>query len=244
VGDHDRDRRAERGHRGGARHQWAWGSNWLGPFSLEQRMDMLRRQHAMWSAADVRVTAVWIGDPMAWNTPDDVVEQLETIQREWPDIARFHLHLHNARGSALVSAYAAIKALQPQHTLVLDTSIGGIGGCPYGGHGRLTRMIPTEDAVDLLNEMGIETGVDLELLIEAAVCAEEIIGHRLYGHVSGAGPRPRGERLFPMDMPLVETEAQAQHFRLGPAAYEGSSRPWRQPISSPARTALRLASDQ
>jgi hydroxymethylglutaryl-CoA lyase len=181
---------------------------------------------------------------MAWNTPHQVTEQLTAIREEWPEIERFHLHLHNARGSALVSAYAAIQALAPEHTLVLDTSIGGIGGCPYCGHGRLTRMIPTEDAVDLLEEMGIKTGIDLDLLIEAAVLAEEIIGHPLAGHVSRAGPRPRGERLFPMDMPLVETEEQAQHFRLGPAAYAGSPSPWREPITSPARTALGLAHDR
>lgn len=213
----------------------AWGSNWLGPFDEDYRMQMLERQHELWTAAGVKVDRVWIGDPMAWNVPDQVASQLEAIQERWPDIRSVHLHLHDARGSALLSAYEALKTLSAKHTLVLDSSIGGMGGCPYGGHGRMTRMIPTEDLVDLLNELGIPTGVDLDKLIEAAHLAEEVVGHPLYGHVSKAGPRPRGDRLFAMDMPFIETEEQAQHFRLGPQVYAGARSPWKHPITSPAR---------
>ncbi len=213
----------------------AWGSNWLGPFDEDYRMRMLERQHELWTAAGVKVDRVWIGDPMAWNVPDQVASQLEAIQERWPDIRSVHLHLHDARGSALLSAYEALKTLSVEHTLVLDSSIGGMGGCPYGGHGRMTRMIPTEDLVDLLNELGIPTGVDLDKLIEAAHLAEEVVGHSLYGHVSKAGPRPRGDRLFAMDMPFIETEEQAQHFRLGPQVYAGARSPWKHPITSPAR---------
>ncbi|HEV3268337.1 MAG TPA: hypothetical protein VGZ68_08030 [Acidimicrobiales bacterium] len=213
----------------------AWGSNWLGPFDEEYRMAMLARQHDLWTAAGVTVDKVWIGDPMAWNVPDQVASQLRAIQERWPEITRFHLHLHDARGSAMLSAYEALKTLTSDQTLVLDTSIGGMGGCPYGGHGRMTRMIPTEDLVDLLNELGVSTGIDLDRLIEASLLAEEVVGHSLWGHVSKAGPRPRGEALFAMDLPFIETEAQAQHFRLGPQAYEGALSPWTEPIVSPAR---------
>jgi len=216
----------------------AWGSNWLGPFDEEYRMAMLERQHELWSAAGVRVNQVWIGDPMAWNVPDQVASQLRAIQDRWPEIERFHLHLHDARGSALLSAYEALKVLNEDQTLVLDTSIGGMGGCPYGGHGRMTRMIPTEDLIDLLNELGVPTGVDLDRLIEAALLAEEVVGHSLWGHVSKAGPRPRGDALFPMDLPFIETESEAQHFRVGPEAYAGAPSPWAQPIVSSARSAL------
>jgi hydroxymethylglutaryl-CoA lyase len=216
----------------------AWGSNWLGPFEEEYRMEMLERQHELWTAAGVTVDKVWIGDPMAWNVPDQVSSQLRAIQERWPEIERFHLHLHDARGTAMLSAYEALKVLRKDQTLVLDTSIGGMGGCPYGGHGRMTRMIPTEDLVDLLNELGVPTGIDIDRLIEAAVLAEEVVGHSLWGHVSKAGPRPRGEALFPMDLPFIETEEQAQHFRLGRKAYEGARSPWAEPIVSSARTEL------
>jgi hydroxymethylglutaryl-CoA lyase len=77
--------------------------------------------------------------------------------------------------------------------------------------------------------------VDLDLLIEASVLAEQVVGHPLWGHVSKAGPRPRGERLFPRELPFIETEAEAQHFRLGPDAYAGALSPWSVPITSPNR---------
>jgi len=216
----------------------AWGSNWLGPFDEAYRMDMLERQFTLWSEAGVTVDRVWIGDPMAWNTPTHVASQLRAIKDRWPQITKFHLHLHDARGSAMLSAYEALHVLGADDTLVLDSSVGGMGGCPYGGHGRMTRMIPTEDLVDLLSELGIETGVDFDRLIDAAILAEETVGHSLWGHVSKAGPRPRGRRLFAMDMPFIETEQQAQHFRLGPSAYRGAPSPWSAPIESPSRAAI------
>ena len=223
----------------------AWGSNWLGLFDQDYRMSMLQRQHDQWSAAGVKVDRVWLGDPMAWNMPDQVAAQLLAIRERWPDIHTFHLHLHDARGTALLSAYEALRVLGPDETLIIDSSIGGMGGCPYGGHGRMTRMIPTEDLVNLLHELGIETGVDLARLIDAALLAEEVVGHPLWGHVSKAGPRPRTtEDLFPMDLPFIETEAEAQHFRLGPPAYQGARSPWAEPIVSAARDALFSAKDR
>lgn len=215
----------------------AWGSNWLGEFTAGQRMDMLRRQEKMWRAAGIPVTHVFLGDPMGWNVPDRVAAQLRQIRAEMPGITTFHLHLHNTRGTALLSAYTALQELDESCHLVLDSSIGGMGGCPYCGNGRATGMIATEDLVDLLGELGIPTGVDLGKLIEAVVLAEQVVGHPLYGHVSKAGPRPRGARRYAMDLPFIETLDQAQHFRLGPRAYQGAMSPWKEPIVSPARPA-------
>ncbi|MEY9953939.1 hypothetical protein [Leifsonia sp. EB34] len=186
---------------------------------------------------------VWIGDPMAWNLPQDVGSQLRAIRQRWPEITTFHLHLHDARGTALLSAYEAIQALGPEHTLILDTSVGGMGGCPYGGHGRMTRMIPTEDIVDLLDELGIPCSVDLGKIIEASLLAEEVVGHELWGHVTRVGPRPRRGHLFPMDMPFIETKEQAEHFRRGGAAYAGARSPWVEPVASPVREAVDRGED-
>lgn len=93
-------------------------------------------------------------------------------------------------------------------------------------------MIATEDLMHMLEEMGISTGVDLYKLIEVVWLAEEIVGHPLYGFVSKAGPRPRYNRLYPMDMPRIETLEQARHFILGPHAYAGAPSPWSAPITS------------
>lgn len=216
----------------------AWGSNWLGEFSLDQRLAALQTQISAWEGAGIGVNRVWIGDPMSWNTPRAVEETLREIIRRWPSITTFHLHLHDGRGTALLSAYQALRILGPRHTLVIDSSIGGMGGCPYCGNGRVTRMIPTEDLVHLLEAEGVDTGIDLDKLVEAAVIAEDVVGHELYGKVAKAGPRPYAiAKRYPMDMPFIETPEEAQHFRLGPDAYDAAPSPWKQPITSAARDA-------
>lgn len=213
----------------------AWGSNWLGEFSEERRMELLELQHDAWSAAGIPVTAVHFGDPMSWNTPRAMRSQIRRVVETWPDVRTVHLHLHNGRGVAPISAYVAFAELDERHELIVDTSIGGMGGCPYCGNGRMTKMIPTEDFVHLLESEGIDTGIDLAALIEAAHLAEEVVGHELYGHVSKVGPRPRGDRVYAMDMPFVETADQAQHFRMGADSYRGALAPWKAPIESAAR---------
>src|SRR5581483_5828467 len=130
----------------------------------------------------------FLGDPMGWNMPDQVEEQLTAIMDTWPGIGTFQLHLHNTRGTTPASVYAALRTLAPEHMLILDATVGGMGGCPYCGNGQAAGLMPTEDLVYLLEELGIGTGVDLDALIEAVIVAEEVTGHPLYGHVSKAGP--------------------------------------------------------
>lgn len=216
----------------------SFGSNWLGPFELEDRLAYAQYQYDAWTAAGIEVTTFWIGDPMSWNTPREVEKTITAFRERWPQVKKYHLHLHDARGTALLSFYQAFRALDESFSLGVDTAIGGMGGCPYCGNGRATKMIPTEDLVDLLNEEGVETGIDLDKLIEAAHLAEEVVGHELYGKVAKAGPRPRGERLYAMDMPFIESNDEAQHFRLGPDVYTNCPSPWKAPITSAARDAV------
>lgn len=216
----------------------AWGSNWLGEFSHELRMDLLQRQVDLWMEAGITVTKVSLADPMGWNTPHRVEQDLQAIMQRWPSVRTFHLHLHNTRGTAPVSQYGALRTLDERHTVVLDASIGGMAGCPYCGNGRAATLTPTEDLVYLLEELGFDTGVDLDRLVSVVVLAEKVVGHPLYGHVSKAGGRPSHAQLYPMDLPFIETLEQAQHFRVGPRAYEGAMSPWKEPIQSPARDQL------
>ncbi len=202
----------------------AWGSNFCGPFTEEQRMAVMRRQHAL------------------WNTPHVVDHQLETIRKEWPEIKNFNLHLHNARGMAMVSLYAAMRVLDETCTLTCDGTIAGFGGCPYCGMGQTTGMMPTEDIMHLWQDMGIDTGVDLDKLIDCVWELERIVGRRLYGHVSKAGPRPRGKTLFDINIPFIETEEQAKHFKLGQAAIgDNAVSPWSEPVVSGQREAVDAA---
>ncbi|MBI2985151.1 MAG: citramalate synthase [Deltaproteobacteria bacterium] len=210
----------------------AWGSNWTGDVSQEQRMAMLDRQYRLWEEAGVAVTRVSLSDPMGWNMPDQVERQLVAIKERWPSIRTFNLHLHDTRGMALLSSYVALKTLASTDALRLQTAIGGMGGCPFCGNGRAAGLAPTEDLVFMLEEMGIHTGVDLEKLIATVWLAEEIVGHPLWGHVSKAGPRPRDNKLYAMDMPFIETLDQAKHFIEGPSVYEGAPSPWQEPIKS------------
>jgi hydroxymethylglutaryl-CoA lyase len=211
----------------------AFGSNFSGPFPLSVRMDWVRRAHERWDAAGVPVSRIGLFDPMSWCMPHWVEETLEAVATEYPHIKSVHLHLHDARGMALPSVYAALRALDESYTVSMDVVAGGIGGCPYCGNGRATGMAPTEDVVTMLHAMGIETGVDVDKLIDAVWLLEEIIGRATPGHVSKAGPLPGPGSYYDPNLPLVETHEEAKHFKLGPAAVEGGNRPWKEPIPGP-----------
>jgi hydroxymethylglutaryl-CoA lyase len=205
----------------------AWGSNFVGEFGSDERTDLLRRQYEMWRAAGVPVHRVWLGDPMGWNAPHQVAEQIAIIRREFPDIRSFHLHLHDTRGLALASAWAAVGALGPEHELLVDSSVGGIGGCPYCGNGRATGMIATEDLAAMLQRIGQQQHVDLDAVIETSTWLAGVVGRPLSGRVAHAGPFPSADRFYPVDLPLIETYEEAQHFRVGPRAYAQSRAPWK-----------------
>lgn len=91
------------------------------------------------------------------------------------------VHLHNTRNTGIANALAAIEA----GASVLDASVGGIGGCPFAP--RATGNICTEDLVYLLHGEGVETGIDLDALIEVAAWLEGVLGRELEGMVYRAG---------------------------------------------------------
>ena len=214
----------------------SWGSNFLGDFPVDSLMTMLEKQHQLWDEAGIKVVSVGMGDPMSWCRPDKVEESVVRVKEKWPEINHFAIHVHNGRNMALASAYAAMRVLEPEDTLDLDGSIGGIGGCPYCGNGRATGMMPSEDILHMMEDMGLGTGVDIDKLIDCVWMAEEMLGRPLYGHVSKAGPRPhKVEDLYDINVPFIETLEQAKHFKLGAQAYEGGLSPYSEPITSPYR---------
>ena len=214
----------------------SWGSNFLGGFPVDSLMTLLEKEHSMWDEVGIDVVSVSMGDPMSHCTPAKVEESISRIKEQWPEITNFRLHLHNGRNMAIASAYAAMRTLGPEDTLDLDGTIGGYGGCPYCGNGRATGMAPSEDLLHMMEDMGIDTGVDIDKLIDCVWTAERIMGRELYGHVSKAGPRPkRVEQLYDINMPFVETLEQAKHFKKGPEVYEGGIYPYSEPITSPYR---------
>ena len=214
----------------------SWGSNFLGGFPVDSLMTLLEKEHGMWDEVGIDVRSVSMGDPMSHCTPAKVEESLYRVKERWPEIDHFRLHLHNGRNMAIASAYAAMRTLGPDDTLELDGTIGGFGGCPYCGNGRATGMSPTEDLLHMMDDMGVDTGVDIDKLIDCVWTAERIIGRELYGHVSKAGPRPKTpDQLYDMNAPFIETLEEARHFKMGPEVYEGGIYPYSQPIESPYR---------
>jgi hydroxymethylglutaryl-CoA lyase len=91
-------------------------------------------------------------------------------------------HFHNTRGQGLANVLAALESGIDS----FESSFGELGGCPVPPGS--TGNISTEDLVSMLHEMGVETGVDLELLIEASRAAQEVLGRPLGAHVLRAGP--------------------------------------------------------
>ena len=93
-------------------------------------------------------------------------------------------HFHNTRSTGDANAVAALEA----GATVLDSSVGGLGGCPFAP--RATGNIATEDLVYLLHGDGTDTGLDLEALIAVSQWLEELLGRRLEGLVYRAGSFP------------------------------------------------------
>jgi isopropylmalate/homocitrate/citramalate synthase len=94
------------------------------------------------------------------------------------------VHLHNTRSTAIACAYAALHA----GATVFDASVGGAGGCPFAPNA--TGNVATEDLVYLLHGEGVETGIDLDALIEVARWLESQLGRGLDGLVHRSRPFP------------------------------------------------------
>jgi hydroxymethylglutaryl-CoA lyase len=94
------------------------------------------------------------------------------------------VHFHNTRNTGLANIWAAIMA----GAVTVDTAIGGLGGCPFAP--RATGNTPTEDVVYMLDRCGIDTGLNLNGIIDAATWLTGQMGRDLPGMVSRAGPFP------------------------------------------------------
>lgn len=213
----------------------AWGSNFMGKFSQSYRLSMLQRQIDLFEQSGMAVVEIGLHDSQSWCLPHEMEEDLREIKRRWPAVKHFHLHMHDARGMALPSIYAALRTLDASDTVLLEGALGGIGGGQYSGNGAAAGMAATEDVLHMLEGMGIPTGVDLDKVIECVWMLERIIGRPAFGHVSKAGPRPVDPQdFFDPNLPAVESMHAARHFKLGRVACqsEGYS-PWKHPITGP-----------
>ena len=125
---------------------------------------------------------VILADTIGMATPTRVDRMVREFRVRFPG-TDFVLHFHNNRGTAMANLFAALLA----GATSFDTALGGIGGCPNVP--RAAGNLPTEDVVYMLEDMGVNTGIDLEALIGAAHLLEKILGYTLPGQVMKSGPR-------------------------------------------------------
>ena len=127
------------------------------------------------------VTHVALGDTTGLATPPKVKDMVGRMPKQATLIA----HFHDTRGTGLLNTVAAWEA----GVRWFDASFGGVGGHPakvqYGeGH---TGNVCTEDLVSLFESMGIDTGIDLDGLLDAARFCEQVLGRELHGRVTRSG---------------------------------------------------------
>jgi hydroxymethylglutaryl-CoA lyase len=157
----------------------AFGCPYEGPVATE-------RVHRMFAQLiELGSPIIYLADTTGVANPDQVRRTVEGLRARWPQ-AHIGLHLHNTRGQGLANALAGLYC----GVADFEGSIGGLGGCPFAP--RAVGNICTEDFVHMAAEMGIDTGIDLDALIDASRMAQEILGRTLPGMVMKAGKA--GER--------------------------------------------------
>ena len=125
---------------------------------------------------------VGLSDTTGYADPAAVKRMIALIRGAVGDAALTGIHLHNTRGLGLANALAALDC----GLTTLDSSLGGLGGCPFapGASGNIV----TEDLVFMLEAMGLRTGIDIDALIAVrSILAETLVGEPLYGFIPDAG---------------------------------------------------------
>ena len=160
----------------------AFGCNYEGELSTELILQRCQQVLDEAELAGFELKGVKLTDAMGWATPLSVERLIDAVRSKWPEL-EVSLHLHDTRGTGLPAAYTGLRL----GVTDFDASIAGLGGCPFAATDGAAGNICTEDAVFLCQEMGIETGIDLDAMIEVAEKAEELVGHPLPGKVKVGG---------------------------------------------------------
>jgi isopropylmalate/homocitrate/citramalate synthase len=160
----------------------AFGCNYQGDIAPAQVVATLADGLDIAREAGAEITIFSLADTMGWATPMRIERVLGEVRGRWPDMP-IALHLHDTRGLAVANAHAALKMGVTQ----FDSTVGGLGGCPFAGQKGAAGNICTEELVLLCEEMGVDTGIDLDALIEVGRMAEAIVGHVLPSELVHAG---------------------------------------------------------
>jgi hydroxymethylglutaryl-CoA lyase len=131
---------------------------------------------------DEGIDVISYGDTTGMATPRRVVEVVEAIRAALPEVV-MNMHFHDTRGTGLANVITALGV----GIDYFDASIGGMGGSPFAKGA--TGNIATEDLVHMLEDMAIDTGINLNALLDAARTAQAIVGTDLPSKLLKAGPR-------------------------------------------------------
>lgn len=154
--------------------QMAFGSPWDGEIPTEKIMSIVN----IYKSCGIR--RVGLGDTASMANPRSTYALCSALLEKYPEI-HFKVHLHTARGLGLSNVLAAMEAGVTE----FDSSFAGLGGCPFVPEA--AGNIPTEDLLNMMNELGIETGVDISKVLEIGRKAEQLTGHSGTSFVLRAG---------------------------------------------------------
>lgn len=155
----------------------AFGCPFEGEVPEARVVDMAKQFEAM------GVSEVSIADTVGVANPVQVQRMMARLKVSLDRDTHLSLHIHNTRGLGLPNVLAGLQ----EGIDTYDASVGGLGGCPVNP--TATGNIPTEDLVNMCEEMGIETGVDIERVMEASRLMESFLDRSLPSHVLVSGTR-------------------------------------------------------
>jgi hydroxymethylglutaryl-CoA lyase len=160
----------------------AFGCNFQGDIPVQRVIECVGQLLDLATQHGVHYEKISLADTMAWGTPAAVKRMIGAVRDRYPD-APLSLHLHDTRGMGIANAYAGLE----MGITRFDAAVAGLGGCPFAAHRGAAGNVCTEDLVFLCQEMGIDTGIDLDALIACAELAEAIVGHPLPGSIKQGG---------------------------------------------------------
>ena len=152
----------------------AFGCNYQVDVALSEVLRLIQVGTDVAAEHGRRIESIRLSDTMGWANPLQMKRTLAAVRDRWPE-AGISLHLHDTRGTAMANAFAALEL----GVADFDSSVGGLGGCPFAKHKGSAGNIVTEDLVFMCEEMGVATGVDLDRLVACAALAEDVVGHPL-----------------------------------------------------------------
>lgn len=154
----------------------AFGCPYEGDVSPRRVAELSRR------VCDLGIESISFGDTTGMATPRRVGDLIENVRESLPELD-MNMHFHDTRGTGLANVLTALQL----GVDFFDASVGGMGGSPYAAGA--TGNICTEDLVHMLADMGIETGIDLDALLETARMAQGFVAGELPGKLLRTGPR-------------------------------------------------------